>query len=79
MTDDPQVIRLLEEIRDQQAAHLELYKQALRNQAESIEMQRQMQATAQRRLRLLPVLLFVILGLLGVVLFQLWQVLRRWS
>jgi hypothetical protein len=39
MTDD-QVIRLLEEIRDLQRQHAERYGEALRNQEESIRLQR---------------------------------------
>ena len=35
---DEQVIKLLEEIRDLQKLHIENYKEALRNQEESIDM-----------------------------------------
>ena len=35
---DEQVIKLLEEIRDLQKLHIENYKEALRNQQESIDM-----------------------------------------
>ena len=37
---DEQVIKLLEEIRDLQKAHVENYKEALKNQQESIEINR---------------------------------------
>jgi hypothetical protein len=38
---DEQVIKLLEEIRDLQKLHIENYKDALKNQQESIEINRQ--------------------------------------
>jgi hypothetical protein len=38
---DEQVIKLLEEIRDLQKLHIENYKDALKNQQESIEVQKQ--------------------------------------
>ena len=37
---DEQVVKLLEEIRDLQKLHVENYKDALKNQQESIEMQK---------------------------------------
>ena len=37
---DEQVIKLLEEIRDLQKLHIENYKEALRNQQESIDIQK---------------------------------------
>jgi len=52
MTDD-QIVQLLREIRDLQQQHLERYQEALRNQQESIQMQREWQVSASRRLRLL--------------------------
>jgi len=54
---EEQIVRLLEEIRDLQKLHVENYKGALKNQQESIEIQRQ----AMRRQR---INLFVI----GIVL-----------
>jgi len=40
MSDD-EIVQLLKEIRDLQRQHLEHYKEALRNQQESIQMQRE--------------------------------------
>jgi hypothetical protein len=59
---DDQVVQLLKEIRDLQRQHLEHYKEALRNQQESIQMQRQWQESASRRLRVIiaVVVLFVL-------------------
>ena len=37
---EEQVVKLLQEIRDLQKAHVDNYKDALRNQQESIELQR---------------------------------------
>ena len=54
---DEQVIALLQEIRDLQKQHIENYKDALKNQEESIEIQRR----AVRRQRVTLVLLFVLL------------------
>jgi len=61
MTDD-QIVQLLREIRDLQQQHLERYQEALRNQQESIQMQREWQVSASRRLRLLLIVaaLFIV-------------------
>jgi len=61
MTDD-QVLQLLKEIRDLQRQHLEHYKEALRNQQESIQMQREWRVMATRRLQIIIaiVVLFVL-------------------
>ena len=61
MTDD-QIVQLLREIRDLQRQHLERYQEALRNQQESIQMQREWQERASRRLRLLLIVaaLFIV-------------------
>jgi hypothetical protein len=61
MTDD-QIVQLLREIRNLQQQHLEHYKEALRNQQESIGMQREWQESASRRLRVIiaVVVLFVL-------------------
>lgn len=72
MTDDP-VIRLLEEVRDLQREHLEHYKEALRNQTESIRMQRELSDVARNRLRFVSVLIAIVLVLLIV---SAWGVLR---
>jgi hypothetical protein len=72
MTDD-RVIRLLEEVRDLQREHLEHYKEALRNQTESIRMQRELSDVARNRLRFVSVLIAIVLVLLIV---SAWGVLR---
>ena len=48
---EEQVIKLLEEIRDLQKLHVENYKDALKNQQESIELQRR----AVRRQKIIPI------------------------
>lgn len=61
---DEQVIKLLEEIRDLQKSHVENYKDALRNQQESIAIQR----SALRRQRItLLVVGFILLAFLIVL------------
>lgn len=63
---DEQVVRLLEEIRDLQKVHVENYKNALKNQQQSIDLQKQ----AVRRQR---ITLAVLGGLLLVFLiFMAW-------
>jgi len=47
--DDERIVKLLEEIRDLQRQHVENYKQALDNQRESIEFNRQWQRKAGQR------------------------------
>jgi hypothetical protein len=61
MSDD-EIVQLLKEIRDLQRQHLEHYKEALRNQQESIQMQREWRVMATRRLRIIIaiVVLFVL-------------------
>jgi len=64
---DEQVIKLLEEIRDLQKAHVENYKEALNNQQESIEINR-------RALRRQKITSLVLAGLLLVFLiFLAWS------
>ena len=64
---DEQVIKLLEEIRDLQKAHVENYKEALKNQQESIEINR-------RALRRQKITSLVLGGLLLVFLiFLAWS------
>ena len=65
MTDE-RVIRLLEEVRDLQREHLERYKEALRNQAESIQLQREWSEVTKKRLRFVFALIAVLLVLLVV-------------
>jgi len=60
---DEQVIKLLEEIRDQQKRHLELYQVALSNQQQALETQKQ----AVRRSRTL----LVAIGVIVVALYML--------
>ncbi len=54
---EEQVIKLLEEIRDLQKSHVENYKDALKNQQESIEIQKR----ALRRQKITSLVLAVIL------------------
>ena len=68
MTDDDRVVRLLEEIRATHHEHLELYKQGLKNQMDSVALQRDMAAAAQKRLRFVPVLIGVVFFLIAIVL-----------
>lgn len=56
---DEQVVKLLEEIRDLQRLHVENYKNAIKNQQDSIELQRR----AVRRQRVTLVVLAVMLAL----------------
>ena len=63
---DEQIIRLLEEIRDLQKAHVENYKDALKNQRESIEIQNR----AMRRQRLTTVTILVVL--IAFLVFLAW-------
>jgi hypothetical protein len=62
---EEQIIKLLEEIRDLQKLHVENYKDALKNQQESIELQRR----AVRRQKIIAIslgsLLVVFLALLA--------------
>jgi hypothetical protein len=62
---EEQVIKLLEEIRDLQKLHAENYKDALKNQQESIELQRR----AVRRQKIISLslgsLLFIFLAFLA--------------
>jgi len=64
---DEQMIRLLEEIRDLQKLHVENYKDALKNQQESIEINR-------RALRRQKITTFVVVGImLGFLIFLAWS------
>ena len=67
MTDD-RVVRLLEELRDLHQAHVENYRQALRNQEESIRLQQ----AGLRRVRWIllaagVVLVFAVVVLVGLL------------
>jgi hypothetical protein len=65
---DERVIRILEEIRDTQRRHFELYQEAVRNQEESIRQQQEairFQKVVTRRMLLGGVpLIAIVLGLL---------------
>ena len=65
---DECTVRLLEEIRDLQRQHLESHREALRNQVDSIRMQRDIHEMTHRRFRLVPYVILVVLALVGVVL-----------
>ncbi len=54
---DEQVIKLLEEIRDLQKLHVENYKEAVRNQEQSIALQQK----AMRRQRITTIVMAVLL------------------
>lgn len=58
---DAEVIKLLQEIRDLQKMHVENYKDALRNQQESIEIQKK--ASRRQKISLLVLLIIVLLGI----------------
>lgn len=60
---DEQVIKLLEEIRDLQKLHVENYKDALKNQQESIEIQKR----ALRRQKATLIVCVVLLVALWVI------------
>jgi uncharacterized membrane protein YukC len=64
---EEQVIRLLEEIRDLQKLHVDNYKDALKNQQESIEIQKR----AYGRQRIMSIVLAVLLACL--VAFLVWS------
>jgi len=49
VAEDERVVRLLEEIRDLQKQHVENYHEALKNQRESIDFQRDWQRRLTRR------------------------------
>jgi hypothetical protein len=63
---DEQVIKLLEEIRDLQKLHVENYKDALKNQQLSIEMQKK--ASRWQRIGLLFLVIIVLAGMATAVL-----------
>ena len=75
---DARIVQLLEELRDQHREHLELYKDALKNQAEVFQTQRELQRAASRRLKLIPGFIIVVLGLVVIVLVLIARVVWRW-
>jgi ABC-type lipoprotein release transport system permease subunit len=64
---DEQVVKLLEEIRDLQKLHVENYKDALKNQQEAIDLQK----NAMRRQRIFLVVLIVFLA--AIVAVSIWS------
>ena len=64
---EEQVVALLQEIRDLQKLHVQNYQDALKNQQESIAIQR----AAMRRQRLALSVLFVLL--VGFMMIMLWS------
>jgi hypothetical protein len=69
--DNDRVIRLLEEIRDLQRSHVENYKEAIRNQQESIQLNKEWQRRASRR-QLVILVVFAV-----AMLALMWPWLRR--
>jgi CHASE3 domain sensor protein len=63
---DEQIVKLLEEIRDLQKLHVENYKDALKNQKESIDLQQR----AIRRQRVTTIVIVVVL--LSLLIFLAW-------
>ena len=61
---DEQVVKLLEEIRDLQKLHVENYKDALKNQQESIEIQKR----AVRRQKITVLVIGILLVVFIVVI-----------
>lgn len=74
MSDD-RIVRLLEELRDLLRQHVESYRQALRTQQESIELQR----AALRRVRLITLAaglaLVVVLVVVAMLVVKVWPLL----
>ena len=69
MSDD-RIVQLLEEMLALQRRHVASYQEALRNQAESIRIQKEMQDVAIRRLRVIPFLVGVVLILAAFVVWR---------
>jgi CHASE3 domain sensor protein len=65
---DDRVVRLLEEIRDGQRALLEQYQHAIRNQQQSIEMQRSAMARPRGLLIGIGIVILVVLAIALVLL-----------
>jgi hypothetical protein len=63
---EEQVIKLLQEIRDLQKLHVENYKDALKNQQEAIELQRQAVRRQKITLLIVGLLLFAFLTILAL-------------
>ncbi len=65
---DEEIVKILHEIRDLQRTHVELYKQALSNQQEAMEMQRK--AIRRQRISLLVFAIIVFLGITISVMYH---------
>jgi hypothetical protein len=65
---DEEIVKILHEIRDLQKTHVELYKQALSNQQEAMEMQRK--AIRRQRISLLVFAIIVFLGITISVMYH---------
>ena len=74
--DEDRIARILEEIRDLQRQHTDAYQQALRAQAESVELQRSAVGRARGLLAALGVVIAIVLV---IVLVLLAYVLRRYT
>lgn len=70
MTDasDDRIVRVLEEMRDAQREQLALSRQAIENQSEAIRAQRDLQAAARGRLRVIAGLIVFVLLMIVVIL-----------
>ncbi|MGH7527973.1 MAG: hypothetical protein ACREMX_14865 [Gemmatimonadales bacterium] len=62
---DDRVVRLLEELRDLQRQHAQNYQEALRNQAESIQLQRS--AVGRMRALMVAVSIALVLAVVAVL------------
>lgn len=62
---EEQVIKLLEEIRDLQKLHVENYKDALKNQQESIAIQKQAVRRQRTNLLFIGLVLVIFLGFIA--------------
>jgi CHASE3 domain sensor protein len=62
---EEQVIKLLEEIRDLQKLHVENYRDALKNQQESIAIQRQAMRRQRINLLVIGLVLVIFLGFIA--------------
>ena len=76
MTDE-RIVRLLEEIRDLQRQHVENYREALRNQHESIQLQQTWHRMAVPRFRLVLFAIAVVVVALLVLVLRLAMPLLR--
>jgi hypothetical protein len=76
MTDE-RIVRLLEEIRDLQRQHVDNYREALRHQQESVQLQQEWHRMAAPRLRLVLFAVAVVVVALLLLVFRIaWPVVR---